>query len=386
MKPFDLIMVNMSTLAEWDRGRRNRNYYLVREWEKHPAVRTLVSIDFFPISWKYALRDVLRARFWPHRGEAVYRSTFSIVRKSSAKRYDCSTIANIVSPRQFVSELQHAVRATGVSEPILWLTNPLHTEMLGTLGESHLVFDAVDNWMHHQNYRHRRAELEENYRMIGERADCIFGVSEPLLRELFPTHPRAKCIPNGVDAALFSPGVAVNARIASLPSPRIGYLGVIEERFDVDLVEGVAEGRPEFSLIIAGMIWNPLIRKRLLRHPNITLIDHYVSGQDVPALVNAFDVVMIPHLQNALTAGMNPMKIYEALALGKPIVSTPVPGVEMFPDLIRVAEGPENFAELLQEEYQTDSPEKRRARRERILHESWESRVSAMAQEMAKMV
>lgn len=384
MKPFDLVMVNMSTRAEWDRGRRNRNFYIAREWEKNPNVRILLSIDFFPVSWKYAVRDVLRTRVIPRHGRVVYRSRFSIVRKRSDKRYGCSTVANIVKPSQFVPELQRALQATGVRDPILWLTNPLHTEMIGHLRESHLVFDAVDNWVHHQNYTHKRTQLEENYRVIGKRADCIFGVSKNLLRELFPNHPRAFCVPNGVDCTLFSPNVPKNKRIASLPSPRVGYLGIVEERFDTELVEWIAKHKPDISLIIAGMIWNTSIRERLSRYPNITLIDHYIPAQDVPSLMNAFDVLMIPHRRNALTAGMNPMKMYEALALGKPIVSTSVPGTELFSDLIRVAEGPETFAELLLEEFHSDSREKQLLRRQRVLPHSWESRVEAMGRELAR--
>lgn len=386
MKSFDLVMVNMSTLAEWDMGRRNRNYFLAQAWEKHPAVRSIVHVDFFPVSWKYLIRDLARTRIFPRQGKVIHRTPLTIVRKRHAKLYHCSTVASVVRPNHLASELARAVQKTGVKNPVLWITNPLHVEMIGCLDESLVIFDAVDNWMRHQNFQMQREVLRQNYRAIAESANIIFGVSQNLLDELFPNHPRARWIPNGVDCALFSPLIPLDSHIEKLPRPRIGYAGVIEERFDADLVCGLAERNPTYSFIIAGMIWNSEIRKKLRTGKNIALLDQYIPGPRFSSVMNTFDVVIIPHRINSFTRGMNPMKMYEALALGKPIVSTRIQGVEMFPDLVRVADSPEAFTQMLHEELQADSPERRQVRVVRAQEHSWTSRIRRIEQLMSEFL
>lgn len=378
MKPCDLVMLNMSTLPQWDRGMRNRNYFIAKFWERHPDVRRIIHIDFFPISFRHAVRDVLRSRIQSCPGAIVHQSLLTVVRKRSERVYHISCVASVFRPSALTKEIQKALRAIESENVLLWSYTPLHEELFGQLGEVFSVFDAVDNWAAHQNFRSRAQKIRTNYAQIAKKASVIFTVSDELRTSLFHDQQNAFWVPNGVNLEMFSPEVEKNEELMKLPSPRVGYAGVIEDRFDVELVEYLAQRNPRFSFVIGGMIWDKTIKPRLERFENVHVYEGYIPGDRFPTFLNTFDALMIPHKINDLTSSMQPMKLYEGLALGKPVISTDVAGVRMFDDMVLIAKTKEEFHTMLSNALHADSPEKQRERRERMRNHTWEARGKMM--------
>ena len=123
---------------------------------------------------------------------------------------------------------------------------------------------------------------------------------------------------------------------ARLDRRRIGYAGWVNARLDVALLVDVARAHPEAEVVVAGPVKRPVLGlDELAREPNVTLLGPQ-APERVPALMRTFDVALIPYVENDFNRGSNPVKFYEYLALGKPVVATDIPTLRTFADLAAV--------------------------------------------------
>ncbi len=133
---------------------------------------------------------------------------------------------------------------------------------------------------------------------------------------------------------------------ASIPHPRFGFYGVIDERFDIDLIREVAQQQPDWHFVLVG----PVVKidpATLPRFQNI----HYLGGKsydDLPAYLHGWDIAMVPFLLNESTRFISPTKTPEYLSGGKPVISTPIQDV-VHPygenNLVHIVSGAEQFIE-----------------------------------------
>ena len=103
-----------------------------------------------------------------------------------------------------------------------------------------------------------------------------------------------------------------------------------------------------------------------------------IKFEDAPSYVNKFDVAIIPHKLNSLVQTMNPMKMYDYLACGKPVVATGGAGLSMFKEYIHIANDSEKFIEAIDHELKSDSKEKQNNRRSAVRPHSWKARADKM--------
>jgi glycosyltransferase involved in cell wall biosynthesis len=149
---------------------------------------------------------------------------------------------------------------------------------------------------------------------------------------------------NGVDYAAFHRALELRDK-APRARPRIGYLGAIAPWFDFELVSAAATARPQWEFVLVGpvLVGAAPALSRLAALPNVS-VQPAVAHDDVPRVLAGFDVGLIPFKLNALTAGVNPNKLYEYLAAGVPVVSTPFsPDVEADADAVTRAPDATSF-------------------------------------------
>ena len=108
----------------------------------------------------------------------------------------------------------------------------------------------------------------------------------------------------------------------NIPSPRFGFFGVIDERFDIDLIAEVAKQKPDWQFVMLGPVVkiDPAI---LPRFSNI----HYLGGkkyEELPQYISSWDIALVPFAMNESTKFISPTKTPEYLAAGKPVISTPI--------------------------------------------------------------
>ena len=190
----------------------------------------------------------------------------------------------------------------------------------------------------------------------------------------YRAHYVAPCCGAIVEASSKIPA-SVAKIIGRWNGPVAGYVGTIHpDRIDVDLLLATAEKSPDLTFVLIGPNFlERADRDRLARQSNIQFVGP-VSYDQVPMFMRRFDVCMTPHRVTAFTESLNPIKLFEYFAVGKPIVSTPVAGFRDYPQLVDLASTADEFAVAIRRSL-TEPKEKRDARLAEALKNSWKARV-----------
>jgi UDP-galactopyranose mutase len=227
------------------------------------------------------------------------------------------------------------------ADPILWYYTPM---ALGaepsTVRPRLTVYDAMDDLA---SFRAAPPELRIREARVLSTVDLVFTGGPTLYRQRRDMHPSVHCFPSGVEADHFaSPKALRYEGLAHQRSPILGYYGVIDERLDLDLLEEIADRRPDWTIALIG----PVAK---IDESTIPVRDNIVRfGQqaydDLPAFLACFDVALMPFARNEATRAISPTKTLEYLAGGKPVVSTPITDViALYGDAVEIAETGEEF-------------------------------------------
>lgn len=231
------------------------------------------------------------------------------------------------------------------------VVSPVWTPWLSELPFGRVVYDCIDDVA----VQTPRVELASLYRgweaELIERADAAVVSAEVLgegIRGRRGDMPMAT-IRNGVDVERFERAAAALPRPADLPAgerPIVGFVGALYEWIDWRLIGEVARAMPRADFVFVGPHDGRPDAAALADRPNVTFLGARPYGQ-VPAYMAAFDVCWVPFDTGAISRAANPVKIYEYLALGKPVVSTPVADTEAFEGLVEVGRDADQVISLL---------------------------------------
>lgn len=282
--------------------------------------------------------------------------------------------------RQIVaSGVRRRLRELKLEQPIFFATLAQSAEVVGSFKEKLVVYLCLDEYAEMPGfYREYIREMEE--KMIA-RADLVLATSKDLaLRKSRPDAP-AVFLPQAVDFEHFSQfrnkTVPPPDDLAHIPRPRIGFVGLVADWIDLDLLVDIARAYPKSSVVVIGPKRTNL--ERLEGQGNI-----YVLGprpyQMVPRYIAHFDVALIPFLQTELTQYVNPLKLLEYMAAGLPVVSTAMPDVRAYGDLVYCADSQEEFVEQVGRALTSDSPEQAAQRMEVARANGWEQRTTELSQ------
>jgi len=216
--------------------------------------------------------------------------------------------------------------SAGLSRPLVsWYYTPMMLPFSRDLDASVTVFDAMDELSKFKFAPPRLLELEQE---LIDKADLVFTGGSSLYEAKKDRHHSVHCFPSSVDRAHFAKARASHfdpADQEDLPHPRLGFFGVIDERFDIELLDKIAEMRRDWSFVMVGPVVK-ISEDELPRRPNV----HYLGGkgyEELPAYLGGWDVALMPFAMNESTQFISPTKTPEYLAGGKPVVSTPVKDV-----------------------------------------------------------
>jgi UDP-galactopyranose mutase len=284
--------------------------------------------------------------------------------------------------------VQQLLESAHVDEYVLWFYTPMALPLAAGLKPLAVVYDCMDEL---SAFLNAPPQLLQREASLLEMADVVFTGGPSLYRAKKDRHRNLHCFPSSVEAKHFAAatnGLAEPEDQASLPHPRFGFFGVIDERFDIPAVATLAEAHPEWQIVLVG----PVVKidpATLPRHSNI----HYYgqrSYQQLPYYLKGWDVCLLPFARNNATKYISPTKTLEYMAAEKMIVSTPIKDVaEPYGEFVYLGGTPEQFVAAC-ERALTASPEERTARRRRmrevLSHTSWDSTAARMEELVAAAI
>ena len=235
------------------------------------------------------------------------------------------------------------------AELLLWYFTPMSLAFTGHLRGQVVIFDCMDEL---SAFRHAPPALVDMERRLMTRADVVFTGGHSLWEAKRRHHANIHAMPSSVDVAHFAAArqpLPEPADQAAIPGPRLGFFGVIDERFDIQLLSELAARRPDWSLVLVG----PVVKidpATLPRLPNI----HYLGAKpygELPSYLSGWDVALMPFALNESTRFISPTKTPEYLAGGRPVVSTPIRDViKGYGDsgVVSIAATPQGFIEAIE--------------------------------------
>jgi glycosyltransferase involved in cell wall biosynthesis len=264
--------------------------------------------------------------------------------------------------RRLLREFLAADYERRFKDPVLWFYDPMAvTAFAGHLGERAIVYDCMDEL---SQFKGAPAALLDRERELLRRADVVFCGGRKMRAKRLPVNPNCHFYGTGVDCEHFgraqSPYLAVDAEIAALRGPVLGYFGVVDERIDYELLDKLAATRPDWHVVMVG----PVAKVEPANFPRRANL-HWFGGRpyaQLPALTKGFSVAMMPFALNAATEYINPTKALEYMAAGRPVVSTALDEVKSnFASVARIAQSHDEFIALCVAE--ASSPSMARIRR-----------------------
>jgi glycosyltransferase involved in cell wall biosynthesis len=307
-----------------------------------------------------------------------------------------NALARALNGRLLPALVRRAARRLGMRRPILWAYVPQAEVLLDALHPSLVVYHCVDDIAAQAGID--AASFRAAERRFVARADLVLASAPALaarMRALVldtatADHTGATVLeaPNVADTALFAtaldPG-PIDAALATLPQPRVVFTGaIVATKLDVALLVELARARPRWSFALVGPVGpgDPRTDVSALRgEPNVHLLGARAYAE-LPAVLRGADAGLIPYARNALTESVFPMKVYEYLAAGLPVVATPLPALAGVAE-VRTAADAEGIAGLLDEALADDGPERRVERSRAAAAHSWERRLEEIASAVA---
>ncbi len=374
-----LLMINMSFAYDWDHSIVNRNFHILQQARNSGEFAKIISVDFFPFTWKKQVKYLLRDQPWKKNEHTIEQGNTWTLETIEGNKNDIR--ARVLRLRDLPKVLEK-IQVEDSEDLVVWSYNPLATDVFDFFPSATHVFDAVDNWLEHGSYAAMKPQLEEGYQRIREEADCIFTVSQAMV-DFFGKRDNVLYIPNGVDVDFFANGRCTVPAISGLKGPVIGYHGNIQSRVNFALLEYLVDKHADFQFVLAGFIWKEVKAQvaHLAKKPNVTIITE-TPYEELPNIIACFDIAIIPHTIDQFTQSMNPLKLYEYIAAGKPVITTAVAGVEQFGDLVTLAVSPEDFSKGIEDVIQNDTVEQIERRMQAADAHRWEGRWALMQERL----
>ena len=269
-------------------------------------------------------------------------------------------------------------RELGMKEFQLWTFVPTMVELAGTMGEKTLIYYCVDEWSKF-SFMDSEAMRDMEIRLL-RKSDIVFVTADHLYRDKVQFNKNTFLIEHGVDHEHFSKAINESLDtpidIQKVKKPILGFFGLIHEWINLDLIEHVAKVKPEWSIVLIGK--SSVDLSRLQKYANI----HFIGQkpyESLPAYCRIFDVGLIPFVINELTLNVNPIKLREYLSAGLPVVSTALPEVEKYSDIVAIAHTEDEFVELVEQILISDTTGAIKMRSSRMAGETWQNKIEYLS-------
>jgi len=257
----------------------------------------------------------------------------------------------------------HLRRLAGKTDgAIAFIADPSHAPYLDSLRARWLVFYIFDAWTpsgwSDDDTAVNDPDLSHNLHTLCERAQLIVSIAPSMARVLPDgAGDRAKILPHGVNAMSIMSGASMvcPSDLGRIPSPRIGYIGRVNPKLDLRLVQAVAQRLPDVHWVFIGWLQGMTKEHQHLWKQCLALNNVHFLGQkpqdSLPAYFAHLNAtVMCYRVEGAGYSwqAVFPIKLFEYLAAGKPVISTALENVKPFEHVIDIASGPDEWVDAIE--------------------------------------
>jgi len=285
--------------------------------------------------------------------------------------------------------LARTARGLGMERPILYIWHPSFADVVGQFDERLVVYHCYDEYAAFGGTD--RAAVDEAEGRLLRAADLVLTVSEGLQARKRVHNGNTHLVRNGVDYRLFAsaqdPRTPIAEELRAIRKPLIGCVTrIVPEYFDAALLRQIFTARSDWSFVVVG--------PRCAESPELSALEalpnvHMVGRRELtelPSYVKAFDVCLIPYVLTENKRLADPLKLYEYLAAGKPVVSKPIAGVTALggADVVTVASTAAEWIEAIDDGIHDDSEERIATRQAVASRNTWDDRVALISDLMAR--
>lgn len=296
--------------------------------------------------------------------------------------FQMSRAINTVNNLFILRILRHWVDRLGFQRPILWTYNPYSESLVGKLGEDLAVYECVDELSAAKGLVRSKTVKELEGRLLNK-VQLVIVTHENLYRSKESLAREIHLIPNGAEVEHFQksslPKTPVAQEMKEIPRPVVGFLGSVQYWIDMDLLRFLALSKPEWSFALVGPKGRLAQTKKIENLPNVYMLGRK-SYEDLPSYLKAFDVCLNPYVLDETALNCSPLKLYEYLATGKPVVSVDMPEARKFDGLVAIGRDYSDILRLLSEAIKPEAMDKDRivARIDAVREHGWDNRFAQL--------
>lgn len=293
-------------------------------------------------------------------------------------------------PDKSISDLESSIQLLKdhflINAAIMMVDLPTWVKLANRLKQSFgwkLVYDCMDL---HAGFSNSTLLTQRDERLLLHESDLVFTTSHYLYDHARQKNSHTLLVPNGTDFSFFHQACEPMdvEEIQDLPRPIIGYYGAIADWFDTDLVGELAADHPDWTFLLIGST-DLADLDPLAGLSNVHLLGEKPYSE-LPGFLSNFDVCIIPFKKVPLTQATNPVKLYEYLSAGKPVVATRLAEISHYQDHVRLAETKEEWSNAITETLAEEkSPEVLSMRFEFAQENTWEKRAKDVEREINRL-
>ncbi len=336
-----------------------------------------------PVTWIAPLKDKNckeRLTKWKQPGEKVQDNVTVYAAPPVFPFFNKYRFINKINQKRQAAFIRKKMKEHGFEKPYVWCYSPTSCDAVDLIPKQGLIYDCVDR---HSAYKGmiNPAVVDKQEEDLARKADYVFCTAEGLRETLEQYNENVSMIPNGAAYEIFSQVADGEEKPVDPEKPVFGFVGMLQECIDYDCIEALAKTYPEGEVRLIGRTLPGVDLTHLEKYPNVKFCG-LVPQKELPAKIKEFDVCLNVFREGRLSKDVSPLKFYEYLATGKPVVSTREPlQVADFADVVHVASGLDDFLVKCEEALRESDPIKREKAEKRMEYGrqcSWDERVKQM--------
>lgn len=279
------------------------------------------------------------------------------------------------------------VKKFAPAKPILWLSMLHPVELINRFQHKLTCVLCYDEVSASPIFtKNQQILIKESEAKLLKKADIVFTTSKRLYNNKIKINPRTYFIPNAIETEFIDRVISKSSNpFKNIDKPHIGYIGKINVRIDLELIYNIARNEPCWQWVFIGPVEfsaNKNLINILMKLKNA----HFLGEKrysEIADYLNHLDVLTIPFVINEFTKNMNPLKLYQYLASGKPIVSTNLPEVaefnRIYPNLIYISSSDSEFTRMIDEAVKENDPKLKKQRIDIARDNTWDKRAQLIS-------